>query len=386
MNNRKLRSGITTGTCAAAAAKASAVFVLYKNRVSKISVNLPNGSKKTVVVHQRDNAWFGVQKDSGDDPDITNGTWVEAEVTQVTKAEYMQLKHGYSETKKNCHLYIVGGKGIGIVTKKGLRCPVGYYAINPVPKEMIANSVFEVYEQYKEEIYLCVTISIPQGEELASKTFNPKLGIVGGISVLGTSGIVHPMSEDALIETIRIEVHMKSLEDQDILSIVPGNYGQDFLKKYKNLDMEESVKCSNFFHETAKILAEENVKTALFTGHIGKMIKVAGGVFNTHSKYGDRRMEIACEILTDMGYKNPEEIWLCNTMDEVLEKINDSKKQIEFLDEVAKRAKKHLHQWTGGNTMIEVITFSLEHKCLGYTAQAMEWIDIMTKRGNGNND
>ena len=242
MAEKRLRNGYTTGTCAAAAAKAAAAFLLCGKADSDYSeLTLPGGIVCRIPVTRYEPEQktespafcFFVQKDSGDDPDVTNGTNIYASVRQVDRNEFESLCHagaGYY-LKEYPQLYLNGGQGIGMVTKPGLSCPVGHYAINPVPRSMILGAVADVVQTAAFEEYLIVTIWIPEGDQLALQTFNPKLGIQGGISVLGTTGIVKPMSEEALLETIRLEIHMKAVNGAKVLLMAPGNYGEEFLKK-----------------------------------------------------------------------------------------------------------------------------------------------------------
>lgn len=182
---------------------------------------------------------------------------------------------------------IDGGDGVGRVTKPGLDQPVGNAAINHVPREMIEKEVREVCELLDFKGTLDITISVPKGNELAERTFNPRLGIVGGISILGTSGIVEPMSSQALIDTIRVELRQRYSLGYDYVAVAPGNYGLDFMKESYGYDLDRSVKCSNFIGETIDMAADMGFKRMLLTGHIGKLIKVAGGIMNTHSREAD---------------------------------------------------------------------------------------------------
>ena len=260
MAEKRLRNGYTTGTCAAAAAKAAAAFLLCgKADLDYSELTLPGGTVCRIPVTRYEPEQetespafcYFVQKDSGDDPDVTNGTKVFARVRQADKSEFETLCRtgaGYY-LEEYPQLYLNGGQGIGMVTKPGLSCPVGHYAINPVPRSMILWAVADVVQTAAFEEYLIVTIWIPEGEHLALQTFNPKLGIQGGISVLGTTGIVKPMSEEALLETIRLEIHMKAVNGAKVLLMAPGNYGEEFLKKELGVPMGSAVLCSNFVKE-----------------------------------------------------------------------------------------------------------------------------------------
>lgn len=322
---RQLKSGFTTGTCAAAAAMAAAQALAGGGKREYVSLMTPGGREAAFEVlwqpecgekagGGQDGFWPGsespekqicmVRKDSGDDPDVTNGTLIGAAVSfgeNVQRAEESgeELPGIYSDHSQSPSVYLTGGIGVGRVTKKGLKCPVGYPAINPVPRQMIAEAARTALWNLGCERPVYIEIFIPSGRELALKTFNPRLGIEGGISVLGTTGIVNPMSEQALIETIRLDIRVQAAENRTLLAVAPGNYGEAFLREEMGLSMDAFVKCSNFVGETFSMLKEEGVRQALFAGHLGKLIKVAGGVMNTHSKYGDRRMEILADCLAE---------------------------------------------------------------------------------------
>lgn len=322
---RQLKSGFTTGTCAAAAAMAAAQALAGGGKREYVLLMTPGGREAAFEVlwqpecgekagGGQDGFWPGsespekqicmVRKDSGDDPDVTNGTLIGAAVSfgeNVQRAEESgeELPGIYSDHSQSPSVYLTGGIGVGRVTKKGLKCPVGYPAINPVPRQMIAEAARTALWNLGCERPVYIEIFIPSGRELALKTFNPRLGIEGGISVLGTTGIVNPMSEQALIETIRLDIRVQAAENRTLLAVAPGNYGEAFLREEMGLSMDAFVKCSNFVGETFSMLREEGVRQALFAGHLGKLIKVAGGVMNTHSKYGDRRMEIMADCLAE---------------------------------------------------------------------------------------
>ena len=279
-NNKRMAFGYTTGTCAAAAACAAAQFLLTGRPVPSVSILTPKGIRLNLPVEEstceEGRAICAVKKYAGDDPDVTDGALVYASVEKIDGNE----------------IIIDGGVGVGRVTKPGLDQPVGNAAINRVPRQMIREAVESVREDLEYENGLRVVIAIPDGMRLAEKTFNPRLGIEGGISVLGTSGIVEPMSEEALVATIEAEMRMRAAEGREYLLIAPGNYGMDFIRESGELNLEEAVKCSNYVGRTVDIAVELGVRGILFVGHIGKFIKVAGGIMNTHSREADSRLEI----------------------------------------------------------------------------------------------
>lgn len=290
-----IRFGFTTGSCAAAGAKAAAFMLLTGKLKENIVITTPKGldfnAAITDIVRKENSVRCAVIKDGGDDPDVTTGCHVVSEVSFLKDApEY-----------EGPYVVIDGGAGVGRVTKPGLDQKPGNAAINHVPREMIQKEVLEVCSICDYRGGLSVVISVPEGEELAAKTFNPRLGIVGGISILGTSGVVEPMSMQAIKDTIRVELNQKKALGMKVAAISPGNYGLDFMKAHFDYDLDKSVKCSNFIGDTIDMAVELGFEKLLLTGHIGKLIKVSGGMMNTHSKEGDNRMEQLCLFAEKSG-------------------------------------------------------------------------------------
>jgi cobalt-precorrin-5B (C1)-methyltransferase len=277
---QRLRMGYTTGTCAALAAKAAAMMLLTDTQVDTATLVTPKGIAVEVPVldsvRTESAVSCAVRKDAGDDPDITDSVLVYAEV-RMTK------RPGIS---------IDGGIGVGRVTKPGLDQPVGAAAINSVPRRMIEDAVLSCCDALSYEGGLSIVISIPEGENLARRTFNPKLGIDGGISVLGTSGIVEPMSAQALIDCIGLELRALYAGGARHVELTPGNYGEAFLKAHPFLNGAPTVKCSNYIGEAIDFAISCGFETVLLVGHLGKFVKLAGGIMNTHSSNGDCRKEI----------------------------------------------------------------------------------------------
>ena len=229
----------------------------------------------------------------GDDPDATHGLLVYSTVGYAKmEKERMEPECGYAYEGDGLYLKLTAADGVGMVTKPGLSCPAGKPAINPVPRSMIFGEVEKACQKYDFHGTLGICISVPQGKETAKRTFNPRMGILGGISILGTSGMVEPMSEKALLETIRLEMHQKHLAGNRRLILTPGNYGEAFLRSQLNIDLEQAVKCSNFIGDTLDMAAQEGMKELLLVGHGGKLVKLAAGVMNTHSSAADGRMEV----------------------------------------------------------------------------------------------
>ncbi len=277
---RPLRSGITTGTCAALAARAATVFLLTGSAPRNACIVSPNGTRVTAEVLNATmrgaSALCAIQKDAGDDPDITGGMHVYAEVKRAAEPG----------------VHIDGGEGIGRVTKKGLDQPVGAAAINSVPRQMIANAVLEVCREHGHGGGIEVVVSIPGGAAMAAKTFNPRLGIENGLSILGTTGIVEPMSSRALVDTIAVEMNVARAEGWEKIIVTPGNYGEQFLAAHPELESAPTIKIANFIGDALDSAARLGFKQVLLVGHLGKLVKLAGNIFNTHSQYADCRLEL----------------------------------------------------------------------------------------------
>ena len=293
-----MRFGFTTGSCAAAGAKAACYMLLTGKEKREIVITTPKGldfKAEILDIRRSENqVSCAVVKDGGDDPDITTGAHIVSTV---------RFLGNDSEKKSRQHAFVVikGGNGVGKVTKPGLDQKVGNAAINHVPREMIEKEVLEVCALCDYNGGIEVEISVPEGENLAEKTFNPRLGIVGGISILGTSGVVEPMSAQALKDTIFVELRQNRALERSAVSVSPGNYGLDFMKRTFDFDIEKSVKCSNFIGDTLDMARGLGFKKILLTGHIGKLIKISGGIMNTHSREGDCRMELLCAAALKAG-------------------------------------------------------------------------------------
>lgn len=295
-----MRFGFTTGSCAAAASKASAFMLLTGKVKDEITVKTPakiDFKAQIVHIHRRENAVScAVIKDGGDDPDITTGAHI------VSTVKILDNKKNLLE-ESQAKIVIKGGEGVGIVTKPGLDQKTGNAAINHVPREMIEREVLEVCALCDFRGTLEVEISVPEGKALAGRTFNPRLGIEGGISILGTSGIVEPMSSQALKDTILIELRQQKALNFKVAIAAPGNYGLDFMKNTFNFDLDKAVKCSNFIGDTVDMAVQTGFEKFLLVGHIGKLIKISGGIMNTHSHEADCRMELLCAAAIRAGCK-----------------------------------------------------------------------------------
>ena len=281
-NGKVMRLGYTTGSCAAAASKAAAFMLLSGMPKEEVSLMTPKGILLHLLIEdininkEEKTASCAVRKDGGDDPDVTDGALIYASVS---------LTGGPG-------IIIDGGEGVGRVTKPGLDQGVGCAAINSAPRSMITKELEEVRKKFKYEGGFNVIISVPEGARIAKNTFNPRLGIEGGISILGTSGIVIPMSDSALIESIKIEMNMLAEAGAEYIVLVPGSYGEAFARGHMDVDLKYSMKCSNFIGDVLETADNLGLSGLLFIAHIGKFIKLSGGIMNTHSHLGDCRSEL----------------------------------------------------------------------------------------------
>ena len=363
---KNLRCGYTTGSCATAAAKAAATMLLTGERVATVRIDTPKGVvlelEPLEVELAEQYVSCAIRKDSGDDPDDTNGVLVFAKVEKVAEPG----------------VHIEGGVGVGRVTKPGLACAVGGPAINPTPRRMITAEVGSVMEQAGYSEGLLVTISIPEGVEIAKKTFNPRLGIIGGLSVLGTSGIVEPMSEKALIETMYVEMRAQKARGNKHLLAFFGNYGEDFTRDVMQLDLEGAVTCSNFVGELLDYAVFLGFETLLLIGHSGKLVKLAQGVMNTHSKYADCRTELfALEALFHgASIEVGQEIYHCLTTDEVTKILKREQIFEPVMDKVTERIDFYMQHRVHGKIKTAAFMFSNVYGILGKTKAADELIQL----------
>ena len=359
-DGRRLRLGYTTGSCAAAAAKAAAWMLLTGRKRERISLTTPKGITLELQIQEitmgEDTVSCAVEKDGGDDPDVTKGTLIFAAVSR-------------SDTPG---ITIDGGEGVGRVTKRGLDQPVGAAAINSVPRQMIRENVEEVCRLTDEHGGLSVVISAPEGESLAKKTFNPRLGIVGGISILGTTGIVEPMSEQALVETIRAELKLRRAAGAEYVLLTPGNYGSDFIEQELKLDPAAAVQTSNFIGDALDMCRELGFRGFLLVGHIGKLVKLAGGMFNTHSRYGDCRMEILAAQAAACGISAAAAVQLldCVTCDDALRILQEEGICNQTLRRLTERVDQLLRLRAGETMETGAILFSKVYGLLGGTEHA----------------
>lgn len=368
---KRMRCGYTTGTCAAAASRAAAELLLEGSFVAAVSVSTPAGIDVIVDVeeHESGEGWAAcaVRKDAGDDPDITDGALVAARVERCNESG----------------VHIEGGEGVGRVTREGLDQPVGAAAINSVPRAMIAEQVTQVRERAQSAgtrpvpAGLRVTISVPGGAELAERTFNPRLGIEGGISIIGTSGIVKPMSEDALVASIELEMRMHAAQGVSDLIVAPGSYGRDFAIDGLGLSFEHGVQCSNYIGATLDSARIAGFARVLVVGHIGKMAKVAAGVMNTHSRMADCRLETlaAHAALAGAPQQTVQRIMQAATTEAALDALDSQGLLEEVMESVVEALASRLAQRATDALQVEAVVFSSKRGLLCMTGGAQELLD-----------
>lgn len=363
-NQTKLRTGYTTGSCAAAAAKAAAHMLVSGEVIGEVSLVTPAGIRLYLevedIVKENNYVSCAIRKDSGDDPDVTNGILVYARVT-FAQDDVVKSK-----------VILEAGEGIGRVTQKGLEQSIGDPAINLVPRRMIREAVEEELQKAGIDRGVRVMIWVPDGAEIARKTFNPKLGIEGGISILGTTGIVEPMSEKALTDTIFVEMKVRRENGMDYCYVVPGNYGSDFLHDTLGYQEDAAVKCSNYVGEVIDDAVRLQMKGILLVGHIGKFIKLAAGIMNTHSRQADGRMEILAAHAAMAGGSREliRQLMECITTTAALELLEKEGILKEVMSTVMIKIEEHLKHRAGDGLEIGAVMFSKEMGILGKTSDA----------------
>ncbi|SHK31955.1 cobalt-precorrin-5B (C(1))-methyltransferase CbiD [Tepidibacter formicigenes] len=361
IDGKKYRRGYTTGSTATGAAKAAALMALNNKLVEYVEIDTPRGVRLNLKVEnqsfRKNEAVASVKKDGGDDKDVTHGIDIFAKVTINNSGK----------------ITIDGGIGVGRVTKKGLNITIGDAAINKVPRQMIEKEVRKVVNDLGADII----IYIPKGEEIAEKTFNPRLGIEGGISIIGTSGIVEPMSEEGWKKSLSIELKMKREQGMKNIILVPGNHGENFVEEVLNIDLKNVVRTSNFIGYMLKEAERFEFEKILLVGHLGKFVKLAGGIFHTHSKMADCRMEILVTHLALMGAPKEflREIYICPTTEAAIELIKESGYE-DVYNIIANKGKEKVLQRLDKNIEVEMIIFSMELNILGKSTGADNLLEV----------
>ena len=357
-NGHTQRYGFTTGTTATAAA-IGAAYMYLDDKKNIVDVELPVGITLSIPIeyHTVQNNLFicGVKKNAGDDPDVTDGISICAKVQLVKELPKVDRGAYYD----NC--VIIGGRGVGLVTKKGLQIAIGKSAINPGPQKMITTVVNEILSGIDEKAI--ITIYIPEGRAKALKTYNPKMGVIGGISVLGTTGIVKAMSEDALKKSMFAELKvMREDKNRDWVIFAFGNYGERHCEKI-GLDTEQMIIISNFVGFMIEAAVKLEFKKIIMLGHIAKAIKVAGGIFNTHSRVADGRMETmaSCAFLVDEKPEIIRKILFSNTIEEACDYIENN----EIYHLIANRVAFKMQEYARADIEVSAAIFSFKGETIG---------------------
>ena len=365
-DGKRLRRGYTTGSCAAAAAKSAAVMLLAGRRLDSVHLVTPFGIELDLplqdIVTDEKYVSCGIVKDSGDDPDVTDG------ITVYARVEKTDLPYT---------IEIDGGEGIGRVTKPGLDQGVGSAAINSTPRRMITEELQQVCEDNRYTGGLKVIISAPAGNEIAKRTFNSRLGVVGGISILGTTGIVEPMSEEALIDSIALEIRQRKALGDSRLILTPGNFGADFLKSVYGIDSDKIVKCSNYVGKALEAAIDAGFSQVLLAGHLGKFVKLSGGIMNTHSKEGDCRAELmaSAALLGGASAETAQAMFSCVTTDEMLRILEKEGVLDSTMTALKARIETALSARFAGQLETGVIVFTTGNIELFKTEMAQRWME-----------
>lgn len=363
VNGKKLRKGFTTGTCATAATAAAISMILNQDIEEKVTVSTANGVEVTMDIKDPSfgelTASAAVEKDGGDDADATHGLLIYSTVTLLPDSNNIEID---------------GGEGVGRVTQKGLKCDVGMAAINPTPRAMIEKTARQLLGP---NCGAKIIISVPGGEETAKLTYNSRLGIVGGISILGTTGIVNPMSEESWKASITIELTMLYNQGYRSVVLAPGNYGEDFATNVLGIPPHRIVNMSNFVGHVLKEVQRIGFTRVLMVGHMGKFVKVAGGIFSTHSKDSDARMEIIMANLALLGapVELLEKVDQCITTDAagtLIEEYHYEEVYQVLVDKMKFRSERLLRN-RKPEVSIDVVTFGTE---AGYLASTQTLEEI----------
>jgi len=350
----KLRTGFTTGTCATASSKAAALAIINQKTISSVDVLLPKRDRINIKINSceftKNNARCSVIKDGGDDPDVTHGAEIFVDLSLTNNVGTVEID---------------GGNGVGRVTKPGLGLEIDSAAINPTPKKMILENIQEVADEILKENGIKIIISVPKGKELATKTDNPRIGILNGISILGTSGIVIPYSTASFAAAIRLQIDVVSSMNDEEVVLTTGGRSEDFAREIIKLPDHSFIQMGDFSGYTIQQCAKKSLKKAYVAGFIGKLAKMAAGVKQTHVKGG----KVDMKFLSELAKR-------CNADSETIRKIlgaNTARNVQEiimedgvngFFDEITKEVCNQMRQHSEEKIPVEVILFDFDGKVL----------------------
>lgn len=358
-DKKKLKTGFTTGTSATAAAKGAVLAILNQKIIEDVQVNLPKGNTIKIPIYlckyKKDQGRCSVIKDGGDDPDVTHGAEIIVDL---------------SFTDKKNEIEIDGGEGVGIVTKPGLGLEINKPAINPVPKKMIIENLREIAEDLLLKKGIRVVISVPKGRELGPKTDNPRIGILHGISILGTSGIVIPFSTASYAASIRQNLDVAIAMGNDTVVLTTGGRSEDFARKIIDLPEHCFVQMGDFSGYTIQQCAKKNINKAYVIGFIGKLAKMATGVKQTHVKGSKINLEFLSNLARDCGAEENviQSILKANTARHVSEIIKENK-IAGFFDRICHETFNHMKKLSDGKIALEVILFDFDGNILARKSQ-----------------
>lgn len=367
MGRERLRCGYTTGTCAAAAAAGAAALLLRKEALPAVELCTPAGVlvRPELLNHAAGPGWAScaVEKDGGDDPDVTHGALIYVRLERLEAPGVIEID---------------GGEGVGRVTRPGLDQPVGAAAINSTPRRMMEEQLRKALAAAGEAGGIRAVVSVPNGAALAEKTFNPRLGIVGGISILGTSGIVRPMSEAALVDSVKLELNALRASGAEDALITPGNYGEDFCRGVLGLRLDRWCLCSNYLGAAIDHAAGLGFRTVLLVGHLGKLCKAAAGNMNTHSKVSDARRETLTAHAALCGGEREllRALFACPTTDAAVELLAAAGLREPVMASLGEALDEQLKRRAGPDMSIEALFFSNKYGILGNTPGAEELLAL----------
>ena len=348
---KPLRTGYTTGSCATAATAAALELLFNHTCKSSVKLTLPSGDTAEISIEHTelsgDTATAQVIKFSGDDPDITNGALISSSVKLNQTGEIL----------------FFAGKGVGTITREGLQLPVGSPAINPVPREMMSRTARNYTSQGVD-----ITIAVAGGEELANKTFNPRLGIIGGISIIGTSGIVRPFSHAAIQETVRISIDVATATGKTRLILVAGHYGMRAAQHFFNAPTEDIIEVSNEWDTAMQHAAMKKPLSLLLLSHPGKLAKFIDGHFNTHSKCSPSALPIVQRIATELDIPITETE---NTVEGVFQRLSSTDTTllgVTLAERIAQSAKQH-----SKIPNIDVVLIDMQNHILAESGDTSKW-------------
>lgn len=357
---KKLREGFSTGSCMTGGAAAAALWLTTGTCPEVVEVETPIGRTLYLDVIPKEKGVCGIVKDAGDDPDVTNGSEV------ITKVELLP---------EDGAITFVGGDGIGTVTEEGLKLPVGEPAINPVPRQMTERALRKIIGDRG----AVVTVSIPGGEELVKKTFNPRLGVLGGLSVLGTTGIVRPMSEEAMKDSLLVELDMYARQGHHAILFVLGTTGENALKAQYG-EFRCILQVSNYIGFMIEEAVERGFTDILIGGFVGKLVKVASGTMNTHSHVADGRLETICTHAALHGASRDviERIYSCVTTKAAM-KIVEEEGLTDIWKDMAERASAHCRKTAHGMARVGVVFLDAENRVLAESANVPEVLNAVRR-------